>query len=221
MQSKLDGAFLSGLLSEREYIDNVKSETGPRPKLTAVLFIAGHENAQQALLTLLWILSRDPELQAHIRSDASPSPILHATVLEALRLYPPIPQLFNRRVAHDTVLSLPGLDVSLKEGTYVGWSAYGLHRSIDAEWRPQRWGSSIEEMDANLRRWRSEGQFATFHGGLRTCPGQPFALASLHCVIRAILRVYEVTLSSEEGTQLTPGGLMAPRDLKLHFGKRP
>lgn len=158
-------------------------------------------------------------MQARIRADVSPSPILHVTILEALRLYPPIPQLINRRVAHDTVLRLPGIDVPLKEGTYVGWSAYGLHRR-DAQWRPERWGQTIEEMDATLRRWRSEGQFATFHGGLRTCPGQPFALASLHCVMRAILAAYEVTLASGEGTELTPGGLMAPRDLKLSFERR-
>lgn len=30
VQRKLDEAFLSGLLSEREYIDNVKSESPPR-----------------------------------------------------------------------------------------------------------------------------------------------------------------------------------------------
>lgn len=186
----------------------------------SVIFIAGHENAQQALLTLLWILSHDRELQARIRADISPSPTLQATILEALRLYPPIPQLINRRVAHYTVLSLPGLDVPLREGMYVGWSAFGLHRAIDAEWRPQRWGESIEDMDANLRKWRSEGEFATFHGGLRTCPGQLFAMASLHRVIRAILAAYEVSLISEQGTELTPGGLMAPRDLKLKFEKR-
>lgn len=165
-------------------------------------------------------------MQARVRSDASPSPVLHATILEALRLYPPIPQLFNRRVAHDTVLSLPGLDVPLREGTYVGWSAYGLHRGPwsgwdePETWRPERWGGNIEEMDATARRMRSEGEFATFHGGLRTCPGQPFAMMSLHRVIRAILQEYSVTLLSERGTELSPGGLMAPRDLKLRFERR-
>lgn len=118
------------------------------------------------------------------------------------------------------MLSLPGLDVPLREGTYVGWSAYGLHRRADAAWRPQRWGATIEEMDATLRRLRSEGEFATFHGGLRTCPGQPLALASLHCVIRAVLAAYTVALASEAGTELTPGGLMAPRDLQLEYAKR-
>lgn len=158
-------------------------------------------------------------MQARIRADVSPSPILHATILEALRLYPPIPQLINRRVARDTVLRLPGIDVPLKEGTYVGWSAYGLHHR-DPEWRPERWGQTIEEMDATLRRLRSEGEFATFHGRLRTCPGQPFAMASLHTVTRAILAAYDVKLASDEGTELTPGGLMAPRDLKLKLEKR-
>lgn len=113
----------------------------------------------------------------------------------------------------------------LKEGTYVGWSAFGLHRgpwaAADAcEWRPERWGSTIEDMDAALRRQRSEGEFATFHGGLRTCPGQQFALASLHRVIREVLAAYTVTLASDAGTELTPGGLMAPRDLKLTFEAR-
>lgn len=57
----LDQALLKGTFTPREYIDNLKSEHNARTRLTTkVLFIAGHENVQQALCSLLMILARDP-----------------------------------------------------------------------------------------------------------------------------------------------------------------
>ncbi|KAL1413841.1 cytochrome P450-dit2 [Vanrija albida] len=221
----LDEALLKGTFSSREYIDNLK-----------ILFIAGHENVQQALCSLLMVMARDLALQDAIRKDAlshrgdDPSPLLHAVIYETLRLYPPIPQLINRRVAEPCVLSLPSqggaqLHVPLQPGTYVGWTAFGVHRGRwNTQWqsdpdvfRPSRWGNTVEDIDALARRARSRGEFVSFHGGLRTCPGQAFALRSLHLSLTAILGSFRLTLASNDGTQLTPGGLMAPRNLQLRF----
>jgi hypothetical protein len=117
---RLDAAFLDGRFTTREYIDNLKSGYADSPReLTAVLFIAGHENVQQALLSLLMVLSHDQVLQNKIRKGAGP----WATAWQ------PDPAVF----------------------------------------RPERWGSSVEEIDALARRTRSSGEFATFHGGLRAC----------------------------------------------------
>jgi unspecific monooxygenase len=134
-------------------------------------------------LSLLMVLSHDQVLQNKIRKGAGSQmdPLLHAVIHETLRLYPPIPQLINRRVAQPCTLRLPSngtvLEVPLDPGTYVGWSAFGMQRGPwatawqpdPAVFRPERWGSSVEEIDALARRTRSSGEFATFHGGLRAC----------------------------------------------------
>lgn len=108
---------------------------------------------------------------------------------EALRLYPPIPQLFNRQTAQDVELILdehmsnkqpnnpPKHNIRIKQGTYIGWSAFALHRSSAATcwqpdplaFRPDRWGSSVDEIDRLAVRATSLGEFATFHGGPRAC----------------------------------------------------
>jgi hypothetical protein len=50
----------TGVWTEREYIDNLKSARFPLVGADwTVLFIAGHENLQQALLTALWLLASD------------------------------------------------------------------------------------------------------------------------------------------------------------------
>ncbi|WOO76377.1 Cytochrome P450-DIT2 [Vanrija pseudolonga] len=221
----LDQALLHGTFTSREYIDNLK-----------ILFIAGHENVQQALCSVLMVLARDPMLQDDIRQDAllhrgkDTSPFLHAIVHETLRLYPPIPQLINRRVADPCVLSLPSqggapLHVPLQPGTYVGWTAFGVHRGPwNSTWqpdpdvfRPSRWGTTVDNIDALARETRSRGEFTSFHGGLRACPGQAFALRSLHLSVTAILADFQLSLASDDGTKLTPGGLLAPRNLHLRL----
>lgn len=135
------------------------------------------------------VLARDPQLQQRIRKSiavhpnaANPSPLMYAVIHETLRVFPPIPQLINRRVAKSCVMRLPSTDgrtkeVPLQEGTYVGWTAYGVHRGPwnitwqpdPAVFRPERWGSTVEEIDSLARKARSAGEFVTFHGGLRAC----------------------------------------------------
>ena len=128
-------------------------------------------------------LAEQQERQDALRLSLSDSPAgarspqVHAFLYEVLRLYPPIPQLFNRCVAEPAALVLPSLGVPLRPGTYVGWTAFGLHRGPHASlwqpdpaaFRPERWGDSVLDIDRLARKANSEGQFATFHGGARAC----------------------------------------------------
>src|SRR5690606_23683281 len=81
----------------------------------------------------------DSEFYHHLKD----LPYLNAVLYETLRLYPPIPQLFNRKTTSDTLL---GSEIYIPANTYIGWTAFGAHRcpvswGEDAnEFRPERWG---------------------------------------------------------------------------------
>jgi unspecific monooxygenase len=144
---------------------------------------------------------------------AGTSPLLHAVIHETPPTVPTIPQLINRRVAEPCVLSLPSqggtpIHVPLQPGTYVGWTAFGVHRGPwNSTWqpdpdvfRPSRWGTTVDHIDALARETRSRGEYVGFHGGLRACPGQAFAMRSLHLSITAILGDFRLSLASDDGT---------------------
>lgn len=134
------------------------------------------------------------QIRAEIRSvfNASTSPdvdensmqqlvLLHACIYETMRLFPPIPMLLNRRINHTTVVHLlnqgQAYALRIEEGTYVGWHAYGLHRSSRCSiwepdcstFRPQRWGSTLQDILALARRAESRGQYISFAIGARAC----------------------------------------------------
>ncbi|KAK0536645.1 cytochrome P450-dit2 [Tilletia horrida] len=266
MRSMLD-ATESGLWSARELIDNMK-----------ILFIAGHENTQQGLNSILWMLAKHQTWQTRLRSaiesltdstehDAE-QPIrrpvhqidermldalasLRGFIYEALRLLPPIPQLINRRCRENCVLHLPiaatrtggeegrgdapvpMVRVIIPAGTYVGWSAYGLHRSrFNTSWgdstaeseafRPERWGNTTRAIESTARRARERGELLTFHAGVRACLGQKFAMTKLMVAIIHILIAFEIRpLVDSSGKQaevmMTPGGLLRPLELPVQF----
>ena len=99
-------------------------------------FLAGHENPQILLLSMMRLLAEHPTLQTELRRQilALPTdlqadahtlaeiPLLTATIYETLRLFPPISQLLNRRTTEDIVLGES--DIVLKAGTYVGYNGY-------------------------------------------------------------------------------------------------
>jgi unspecific monooxygenase len=147
------------------------------------------------------------------------SPTLTSFLLETLRLYPPIPQLVNRCTTAPALLG-PS-NISIPKDTYVGWTATGAHRDTaawgnDAEsFVPERWGSTVEEMHANMRKWTARAMYVPFHGGKRACLGQGFAMVELRAAVIEILRKARVGIEEGARVKWTPGGLLAPMGLKV------
>ncbi|KAK0545659.1 cytochrome P450-dit2 [Tilletia horrida] len=189
-------------------------------------------------------------------------PLLRAFIYETLRLFPPIPQLVNRRCEDGRVLWLPVapadrsdsggagsgmVPVSIPAGTYVGWSAYALHRSrFNTSWSsfgddttlsthglgkgsevataflPERWGSTTVEIEATARRARDRGELMTFHAGARACLGQKFAMTELMIVVVHMLAAFEIRPQTDrDGTEaevtMTPGGLLRPLQVPVEL----
>lgn len=161
---------------------------------------AGHETSGITLTYYLHQLSQHPTLQSALRSElltlsppivyptttrSLPHPraldalsLLHATILETLRLYPPIPGP-QPRVTPSTPTSLAN-SPPLPAGVRVSANPYSLHRNPDVfpdpeEWRPQRWLETSKESKEEMLRW-----FWAFGSGGRMCIGRNFAIQREH-----------------------------------------
>lgn len=172
-------AYQSGLLTETQFRHNV-----------SIILIAGHENPQLLFQSLFFLLGKHQDVQDRIREEVAAikdggaaailsMPYLMAVVYETLRMYPPISQLINRRTTAPTVL---GGSIALAADIYVGYNGYATGHDRDFwgedadEFKPERWGLTMEEINATFRTANRKGGFIAFHGGKRACLGQKFAM---------------------------------------------
>ncbi|KAF2008482.1 Dit2 protein [Aaosphaeria arxii CBS 175.79] len=225
---RLLGAHRQGLIDEKQLNDNLVST-----------FLAGHENPQLALMSLMYLLGANPQVQEKVREevntllsdstdgDKKPSygsihdlPYLTSVIYESLRMFPPISQLINRRTNAPVML---GSSIAIPEGTYLGYNAYSTNRDTEFwgpdadEFRPSRWGSTMEEINQLYRRANAKGAFISFHGGRRTCLGQKFAMLELRITMVELLKGLKWRVSESWDGKMTPAGPLYPRNLKLKF----
>jgi cytochrome P450 len=212
---RLLGSYREGIISEKALHDNLVST-----------FIAGHENPQLGILSMMYILGANPDMQEKVRSeirslfpDHAPDnfeppyaeihdlPYLTATIYETLRLFPPISQLLNRSTQVDTVL---GDDIHIPKGVYVGYNAYSTNRDVDFwgadanVFKPERWGSTMDEINSTFRWANAKSAFISFHGGRRVCIGQKWAMESLRITMVEILSGLRWKLDDNCDGRLTP-----------------
>lgn len=158
---------------------------------------AGHETSGIALTYYMHELSQRPALQSALRSEcltlspplhypssSTPSlpspraldalPLLHATLMETLRLHASIPGP-QPRVTPSTPTSLAN-SPPLPGGVRVSANAHSLHRNPAVfpnpeEWRPERWLEGSKAAHDEMMRW-----FWAFGSGGRMCIGSNFAM---------------------------------------------
>ncbi|KAL8648528.1 MAG: hypothetical protein Q9226_005954 [Calogaya cf. arnoldii] len=202
--------------------------------------IAGMDTSAITLTYLLWEMSRNPDLQAALRKEVSmlspslaigndselPSarsvdalPLLHAVVMETLRLHCPIPGSQPRQTpSKPTSIArsppLPG-------GVRVSAQAYSLHRNErvfpDAEaWIPQRWLDADPEKKDEMMRW-----FWAFGSGGRMCIGNNFAMQELKYVTAAVYTNFTTTIIDDTGIEQEDGYTAGPKgnQLTLKFAR--
>lgn len=158
--------------------------------------LAGQETAGLALTYLTWRMCQNPELQAELREElltlqpnvriggderALPDPkkldslpLLHAIVMETLRLHAPIPGPQPRSVPFPSAKLGP---YTIPGGVRIAGTAHTLHRDEHIypepdKWDPKRWlEAGDEEATKAMNR-----QFWAFSSGGRMCIGSHFAM---------------------------------------------
>lgn len=173
------------------------------------------------LLTNLFILADKPELQQQAREEVmnllpddqvnpdvlAALPLLTSIIFETLRMFPPLSQIMNKRTSTDVML---GENILLRAGTYTGYNGYSTNRNrefwgADADdFRPGRWGKTVDEMNALYRRATSKATFISFHGGKRACLGQRWAMAAHRVTMSIFLTSLKWRLDPMWPRKMTP-----------------
>ena len=109
--------------------------------------------------------------------DLDSLPILHAIVMETLRLHSPIPGP-QPRITPSQPATLAGYS-SLPPNIRVSAQAYSLHRNPDVfpdpeSWKPERWLQPSDKQE-EMKRW-----FWAFGSGGRMCVGSNLAMQSTY-----------------------------------------
>ncbi|EDO14837.1 hypothetical protein Kpol_364p9 [Vanderwaltozyma polyspora DSM 70294] len=219
--SDLIRAYNNKLINYQQLTDNI-----------VVLLVAGHENPQLAITTILYLLGKyHDSWQIAIRNeigklskhdDLLQLPILNSFIFEALRVYPPLSIIINRCTTKTCRL---GNDIVIPKGAYVGYHNYSTTHNFESwgddsdEFNPNRWGKTIEAIFHNWKVAKMECTLPTFHGGKRACLGEKLALAELRLCIAEILKRFEWKLSKSWNNKMTPAGPLCPLNLKLDFKK--
>ncbi|KAE8404447.1 cytochrome P450 [Aspergillus pseudonomiae] len=222
---RLKRARDNGLMSDFHYRSNLK-----------MLFFAGHENVKFALIATLWELSQNPQIQdklyqeitAHSPSssdedDLKTLPYLTAVLAETLRLYPPVSQLINRKTLEPVYL---GNGITIPQGTWVGWTAYGVHTDPNTwgltahEYRPERWGDDVHAIQRTISQQQVRGSYIPFNAWTRSCIGSEFALLQLRVTLYEIVRHFEITHAPEYHYSIKENASLEPYNCRLIFKDR-
>lgn len=191
-----------------------KKKTDQKPPNQTV---AGFETTAAALTFLFYELATNPTLQSQLRNainsvPRSPThptmpdptaleslPLLHAVVLETLRLYPPVAGAQARvtpspTVNNTTVTTLAGHSVPLPPGIRISARCYTLHRNpvvfpSPESFNPHRW---LDPQTGEIRRTDAQAKkmhawFWAFGSGGRMCLGSHLAMRDMKAVVAALV----------------------------------
>jgi cytochrome P450 len=168
-----EDSVLTVLLEQRDEHGNPPSDRRLRDQLVALL-VAGHDTSAASLSWAFERLARHPHVQARLR-DGDPA-YLDAVVKEALRARPALTIAPRRLLAP---VRIAGRE--LPAGVHVAACLWLAMRREDlwpdaAAFRPERW---LDGAPPDPMSW------IPFGGGVRRCPGAPFAEMEMREVLRA------------------------------------
>jgi cytochrome P450 len=179
----------------------------------ATFYLAGHETTANALAWTLYLLGEQPKLQEELADEAASAyartgwtgpglaarvPRLAAALLEAMRLYPPVPR-FDRQARADVRIG----DLIVRTGDIVSIWPWLLHRH-------HKWWDEPDTFVADrfLTGDRHRYQYIPFGAGPRICVGMQFAMTeALSILIPWLARWRFRSL----GVPVRPSGLVTLR----------
>lgn len=182
------------------------------------MVLAGHETTANLLSWTFHLLSKHPEIERSLRSEAERvlgdrDPTLEdvkglertrLVLEEALRLYPPA-WVFERQATRSDELGA----YRIAEGSIVGISPYVLHR------HPRFWenpeGFEPERFLPERAAARPRYAYLPFGGGPRTCIGNHFAMMEAQILLAMILREVRLELDPTCRVELDPLITLRPK----------
>jgi cytochrome P450 len=197
------GDLLDLLLAARDpESGEALSEAEVRDQCSTML-VAGFETTARLLFWATYLLTLDVAEQNRVRielaafppervrslDDLLNWPRLRQTLLEALRLYPPVAYISREAIVDDLVAG-----ELIRPGMQVWISPWVLHRhrkfwDNPTAFMPDRFAGKPSP-------WTGIGAFLPFGAGPRICIGATFALAEAQIVLATLLSRFKVTLDA-------------------------
>ncbi len=219
--------LLTMLLSARDEDGSRMTDVQIRDE-AMTLFLAGHETTANALSWALFLLSRNPDVEARLASEVATTlggraPVLgdlprlayvERVVTEAMRLYPPV-WLMSREVLEPFELR----EMRFPKGSQIWMSQWILHRDPrffqDPEaFRPERWADGLAK---RLPRFA----YFPFGGGPRLCIGNAFAMMEGTLLLATLVQRFRFDLSPGARVVPFPSVTLRPRHgLTMHLSAR-
>lgn len=176
--------------------------------------IAGFDTSGVTLTWLTWELSRPENAgwQRRLREEIAgldgsidprqidALPVLHAALMETLRLHAAIPGNQPRVTPAGAVLGPPEHTVSgLPANVRVQAQAWSLHRNPEVfpdpdSWRPARWLDATEAQQKEMGRW-----FWAFGSGGRMCVGSNLAMLEMKAIVVLIWGRFATEIDHDAG----------------------
>jgi cytochrome P450 len=167
------------------------------------MLFAGHETTARLLFWASYLLTLAPEEQEHLRAEArafAPEdvhaladldrrPRTRQVLYEALRLYPPAPNLVREAVTDHEINGEP-----IRRGNLAWVVPFVLHRhrrfwSDPTAFQPDRFAGQASP-------WANSA-YLPFGAGPRSCIGAAFALSEAQIVLSALLSRFRITLEGD------------------------
>ena len=182
------------------------------------LFLAGHETTANGLTWTLYLLAKHPEVGEKLRAEATAVlagrapgvadlprlPYAEWTILEAMRLYPPVYAISRRAVRDCTVM---GFDIPPETTLLLPQCV--LHRDArffpDPEpFRPERWADGLTK---RLPRYA----YFPFGGGPRVCIGNTFGMLEMTLALTVLASRFRFTLAADHPVTPWPSITLRPK----------
>ena len=171
----------------------------------ATMLAAGFETTSRLLFWASYLLSLDQVEQARVRDEVLAFPVdrvgvmedlanwprQRQTLLEAMRLYPPVAYIVRKAMADDVILDQP-----VTAGSEVWISPWVLHRHRKFWDRPTAF--MPDRFAGKPSPWTSMEAYMPFGGGPRICIGAAFAMTEAQIILASLLSRYRLTV---EGTR--------------------
>jgi cytochrome P450 len=187
-----------------------ESETGETLSLAEIrdqcgtMFFAGSETTARLLFWAAYLLSQDLEEQARLQAEVAAFPAdrvsglndlqnwprLRNVLLEALRLYPPVPHILRDAIGPDEIAGEP-----INANAQIWISPWVLHRhrkfwDRPTAFLPDRFGLMNSP-------WTQLPGYMPFGAGPRICIGLSFALTEAQIILALLLSRFKITVSDE------------------------
>ncbi len=170
----------------------------------ATMIFAGYETTARLLFWASYLLTLDQGEQARVADEVNAFPPervatlgdlehwprLRAVLLEALRLYPPVPLLVREPIDDDVIMG-----ETVKRGVQVYISPWVLHRHRKHWQHPTAF--IPDRFEGKSAPWTAGGAYLPFGAGPRICIGAVFALAEAQIMLATVLKRYTLAIKSK------------------------